>query len=131
MDQKGEHVNHRRAIVNGIKIHYVEAGKGPPVFLLHGFPEAWFAWRKQIPVLSKRYRVIVPDFRGYGDSEKPQSGYDKRTMARDVQALMNDLEIDRAAIIGHDRGQEWQPGLPKIIRMQLDASLFSITFRPA
>jgi haloacetate dehalogenase len=67
---------------NGIRQHYLEAGNGPPVVLLHGFPETSYAWRHQIPVLARRYRVIAPDLRGYGDTEKPASGYDKRTMAR-------------------------------------------------
>ncbi|MGA9138840.1 MAG: alpha/beta hydrolase, partial [Methanocella sp.] len=97
-------VTHQRAIVNGIKIHYVEAGHGSPVFLLHGFPETWFAWRKQIPVLSTNYRVIAPDLRGYGDTDKPQDGYDKRTMARDIYELMLSLGYTKIVLVGHDRG---------------------------
>ncbi|WP_026218209.1 alpha/beta fold hydrolase [Embleya scabrispora] len=61
--------------------HWVTAGQGPPVYLLHGFPETWYGWRKQIPVLAERFTVIAPDLRGYGDTEKPASGYDKRTIA--------------------------------------------------
>ncbi len=95
---------HHTAVANGIKQHWVEAGEGPPVVLLHGFPETWYAWRKQIPVLAQRHRVIVPDLRGYGETEKPASGYDKRTMAADIAALMDHLGIDRAPVIGHDRG---------------------------
>lgn len=97
-------IAHRRAVANGIKQHYVEAGEGPPVILLHGFPETWYAWRHQIPVLGQRYRLIVPDLRGYGATEKPAAGYDKRTMARDIRALMSTLGIERAPVIGHDRG---------------------------
>ena len=97
-------LQHHTAKANGIKQHWVEAGQGPPVVLLHGFPETWYAWRKQIPVLAERYRLIVPDLRGYGETEKPASGYDKRTMAADIRALMEHLGIPRAAIIGHDRG---------------------------
>jgi len=59
-------MRHHRAHVNGIELHYVVAGEGPPVVLLHGWPETWYAWRKQIPELSKKYRLIVPDLRGYG-----------------------------------------------------------------
>ncbi len=95
---------HHTVTANGIKQHWVEAGQGPPVMLLHGFPETWYAWRKQIPVLAEHYRLIVPDLRGYGETEKPASGYDKRTMAADIRALMEHLGIPRAAIIGHDRG---------------------------
>jgi haloacetate dehalogenase len=95
---------HHRVPANGIMQHYVEAGSGPPVVLLHGFPETWYAWRHQIPVLGQRYRLIVPDLRGYGATEKADSGYDKRTMAQDVLTLMRSLGIEKAAIIGHDRG---------------------------
>jgi pimeloyl-ACP methyl ester carboxylesterase len=92
----------RRA--NGIRQHYLEAGEGPPVVLLHGFPETSYAWRHQIPVLAKSYRVIAPDLRGYGETDKPSTGYDKRNMANDVRELMAGLGIEKAAIVGHDRG---------------------------
>jgi len=82
-----QRVTHHTARLNGITQHWVIAGDGPPVYLLHGFPETWFAWRKQIPVLAERYTVIAPDLRGYGGTEKPHSGYDKRTMANDLAAL--------------------------------------------
>jgi hypothetical protein len=61
-------LKHCRAFVNGINMHYVLAGASaaPPVVLIHGWPETWFAWRKQIPVLSQKFRLIVPDLRGYG-----------------------------------------------------------------
>ena len=95
---------HHSAEVNGIRMHYALAGEGPPVVLLHGFPETWFAWRKQIPVLAERYSLIVPDLRGYGDTAKPDGGYDKRTMATDIRELMRHLGHDRAALVGHDRG---------------------------
>jgi pimeloyl-ACP methyl ester carboxylesterase len=97
-------VTHHTARINGINQHWVSAGDGPPVYLLHGFPETWYAWRKQIPVLAERYTVIAPDLRGYGDTEKPACGYDKRTMANDLAALMDHLGHERAPIIGHDRG---------------------------
>ncbi|WPP01698.1 alpha/beta hydrolase [Pseudomonas sp. HR96] len=89
---------------NGIRQHVVEAGDGPPVILLHGFPETGYAWRFQIPVLAERYRVIVPDLRGYGETEKPATGYDKRNMALDIRELMRELDIPKVALVGHDRG---------------------------
>lgn len=89
---------------NGIRQHVAEAGEGPPVVLLHGFPETNFAWRFQIPVLAERYRVIAPDLRGYGETEKPATGYDKRNMALDLRELMRELEIEKIALVGHDRG---------------------------
>jgi pimeloyl-ACP methyl ester carboxylesterase len=104
MEMTEHPVTHRTAVVNGLKMHYVEAGEGPPVILLHGFPETWFAWRHQIPELARQFRVIAPDLCGYGETEKPNSGYDKKNMARDVLELMQHLGIKRAPIVGHDRG---------------------------
>ena len=97
-------VRHHTIRANGIRHHYAEAGEGAPVILLHGFPETGYAWRHQIPVLAKTYRVIAPDLRGYGETEKPASGYDKRTMANDVRELMRVLDLPRIALVGHDRG---------------------------
>jgi len=97
-------VRHHTIRANGIRHHYAEAGEGAPIILLHGFPETSYAWRHQIPVLAKTYRVIAPDLRGYGETEKPASGYDKRTMASDVRELMRVLDLPRIALVGHDRG---------------------------
>jgi pimeloyl-ACP methyl ester carboxylesterase len=97
-------IGHHRRMANGIKLHYVDAGSGPPVVLLHGFPETWHAWRRQIPVLGQHYRLIIPDLRGYGTSDKPATGYDKRTMSNDIRELLASLGIERVAVIGHDRG---------------------------
>ncbi|WP_306972403.1 alpha/beta fold hydrolase [Streptomyces canus] len=72
---------------------------------LHGFPETWYGWRKQIPALAERFTVIAPDLRGYGDTDKPVSDYDKRTMANDVViAPVDHLGHERIALVGHDRG---------------------------
>ena len=73
--------------VNGIRMHVAEAGEGAPVVLLHGYPETWQAWRKQWPDLARDYHVIMPDLRGYGDTDKPDVGYDKRTMAEDIRQV--------------------------------------------
>lgn len=97
-------VTHASARLNGIKMHWAEAGKGPPVVLLHGYPQTWYAWRHQIAFLSQHFHVVAPDLRGYGDSEKPASGYDKRTMAADIAALIDHLGFARIALVGHDRG---------------------------
>ena len=99
-----EELVHHTVTVNDLKMHYVEAGDGLPVILLHGFPETWYAWRHQLPELAKYYRVIAPDLRGYGATEKAAGGYDKRTMAKDIRELMRHLGIERAHILGHDRG---------------------------
>ncbi len=97
-------ITHGTVRANGIRQHYLEAGSGPPVVLLHGFPETSYAWRNQIPILAERYRVIAPDLRGYGETDKPASGYDKRTMALDLVELLNALGIGKVALVGHDRG---------------------------
>lgn len=92
------------AEINGIKIFWMEAGAGAPVYLLHGWPETSFAWRKQVPALSQHYKLIIPDLRGYGETAKPATGYDKRTMAADIRALMSHLGHEKIALVGHDRG---------------------------
>jgi haloacetate dehalogenase len=97
-------VRHHTIHANGIRHHYIDAGAGPVVVLLHGFPETSFGWRFQIPVLAKKYRVIAPDLRGYGESDKPASGYDKRNMANDLRGILRELDISRIALVGHDRG---------------------------
>jgi pimeloyl-ACP methyl ester carboxylesterase len=97
-------MEHRTARVNGIRLHYVTAGDGPPVVLLHGWPQTWYHWRKIIPTLARRYTVIAPDLRGYGDSDKPPTGYDKRTMASDIYELARRLGHPRIRLVGHDRG---------------------------
>jgi len=97
-------IQHHTLTANDIRQHYLEAGNGPPVVLLHGFPQTNFAWRFQIPALAEQYRVIAPDLRGYGETDKPATGYDKRTMARDLRELLRALGIDRIALVGHDRG---------------------------
>lgn len=110
--------------------HYVTAGQGQPLVLLHGWPQTWFAWRKLIPQLSGQYRVIAPDLRGLGDSSRPADGFDKKTVARDVATLLRDaLGIDRALVVGHDWGgpvafalAAWHPGLVERLVM-LDAAV--------
>ncbi|MYN29452.1 alpha/beta fold hydrolase [Duganella levis] len=97
-------IKHHTVQANGIRQHYLDAGKGAPVVLLHGFPETNFAWRFQIPELAKHYRVIAPDLRGYGETDKPAGGYDKRNMARDLVELLKVLDIPKIALVGHDRG---------------------------
>jgi pimeloyl-ACP methyl ester carboxylesterase len=97
-------ISHHTVEANCIRQHYLEAGDGPPVILLHGFPETSYAWRFQIPELARKYRVIAPDLRGYGETDKPATGYDKRTMANDLRELMQVLDIPKIALVGHDRG---------------------------
>ncbi|VWB49981.1 alpha/beta hydrolase [Burkholderia aenigmatica] len=90
--------------VNGLRIHTKVAGAGRAVVLLHGWPQTSYAWRKLMPLLAPHCRVIAPDLRGFGHSSKPAAGYDKKTVAGDIAALLHALQIDQACIVGHDMG---------------------------
>ena len=91
---------------DGVKIHYVTAGRGPLVVLIHGFPDFWYGWREQILPLSRRHRVIALDQRGYNLSDQPKGveNYDVATLAGDVAAVIRDAGGERATIVGHDWG---------------------------
>lgn len=97
-------LEHHAALANGVRIHYVRAGQGDPVVLLHGFPQTWYMWRKIIPALAERYTVIAPDLRGFGESSKPIDGYDKRTVAEDIYQLVRGLGFEKIFLVGHDLG---------------------------
>jgi pimeloyl-ACP methyl ester carboxylesterase len=92
----------------GLRLHFVQAGDGErTIVLLHGFPQTWWQWRAVIPALVMRgFRVVAPDYRGAGDSWRPAGGYDKQTMAGDIQRLLREhLGIeDRIVVVGHDIG---------------------------
>ena len=103
----GPPVAHRHADLMGLRLHYAEAGEGPLVVLLHGFPEFWFSWRFQIPALAAAgFRVVAPDMRGYNLSDKPKGieSYALEELARDVERLIRALGEERAVIVGHDWG---------------------------
>ena len=95
-------VTHRYEAVNGIRLHYAEAGEGEPVVLQHGWPQHWWMWRDFIGPLAERYRVICPDLRGHGWSDKPAHGYRKPELLDDVLALLDRLGIERVRWVGHD-----------------------------
>lgn len=97
---------HDYAVFPDVKLHYVAAGAGFPVVLLHGFPQTWREWRRIIPGLVEAgYSVVAPDLRGLGDSSRPASGYDKKTVAHDVWRLVHDvLGHRRFFLAGHDWG---------------------------
>jgi pimeloyl-ACP methyl ester carboxylesterase len=97
-------INSRFAEVNGLKMHYLVAGKGEPVILVHGYAQNSHMWRPLMKELGKTHLVIAPDLRGFGDTAKPEAGYDKKTMAQDVHALMQSLGVRKAGIAGHDIG---------------------------
>jgi pimeloyl-ACP methyl ester carboxylesterase len=96
---------HRDLSANGVRLHVAEAGEGPLVLLLHGFPEFWWTWRAQLPALAAAgFRAVAPDLRGYGASDKPPRGYDLPTLAADVAALVRALGEQDAVVVGHDWG---------------------------
>lgn len=98
---------HHFADANGVRLHYVVGGTGEPVVLLHGWAQTWYSWRRVMPLLvDAGYQVIVPDLRGMGDSERPQGGYDKKTVSADIVALMASLGHDRFNVVGHDIGAQ-------------------------
>jgi len=96
---------HAYARLSGVLMHYVTAGDGDPVVLLHGWPQTWHEWRRVIPLLATRHRVIAPDLRGLGDSSRPLDGYDSRTLGADVAELaIRHLGVERFHLVGHDWG---------------------------
>jgi pimeloyl-ACP methyl ester carboxylesterase len=97
-------VKERFVRANGLRFHLIEAGAGPLVLLLHGFPECWYSWRHQIPALASRFHVVAPDLRGYYLTDKPEAGYELETLAADVRALIAALGAERAHLVGHDWG---------------------------
>jgi pimeloyl-ACP methyl ester carboxylesterase len=96
---------HRDVSANGARFHVVDAGEGPAVVLLHGFPTFWWTWRRQITALADAgYRAIAMDLRGYGGSDHPPHGYDPRTLSADVAGVIRSLGEEHAVIVGHGWG---------------------------
>ncbi|KAH9689514.1 AB hydrolase-1 domain-containing protein [Citrus sinensis] len=102
-----EEIKHGMVGVNGIRMHIAEKGEGPVVLFLHGFPELWYTWRRQILALSSLgYRAIAPDLRGYGDTEAPSSisSYSCHHIVGDLVALINSLGVEQVFVVAHDWG---------------------------
>jgi pimeloyl-ACP methyl ester carboxylesterase len=100
-------VRHGFIEANGLRFHYAEAGSGPLVLLLHGFPEFWYGWRRQIPALAEAgFRVVAPDLRGYNTSDRPlePAQYALPVLVDDVIALIAALGESSASVVGHDWG---------------------------
>ncbi|KAM3101388.1 alpha/beta fold hydrolase [Phormidesmis sp. 146-12] len=97
---------HDRIFTNGIHLHYVTQGNGPLMLFLHGFPEFWYSWRKQIPEFSQDYKVVAPDLRGYNESDKPPelAAYAMSELVADVKGIIEGLGYDHCILIGHDWG---------------------------
>jgi pimeloyl-ACP methyl ester carboxylesterase len=98
-------VEHRFVQAGGLRVHVAEAGSGPPVVLLHGWPQHWWMWRALIPRLAEGHRVLAPDLRGHGWSDVPPGGYDKEQFATDLLATLDALGLDEPVVlVGHDWG---------------------------
>jgi pimeloyl-ACP methyl ester carboxylesterase len=97
-------VRHRYLDLPGLRMHVAEAGDGPPLLLLHGFPQHWWAWRKVIPALAEHHRVICPDLRGAGWTDAPPDGYTSEQLVADVVALVDALKLEKVDILAHDWG---------------------------
>lgn len=97
-------MKHGTALANGVRLYYRLSGSGPAIVLLHGWPQTGREWDRVVPALAKIGTVIVPDLRGSGLSDKPESGFDKVTLAKDIDALVSALGFERYAVVGHDIG---------------------------
>ena len=99
-----EHMRHRTVEAAGTRFHVAEMGSGPPVVLLHGWPQHWHAWRGVAPLLARDRHVICPDLRGFGWSDAPDGAYAKRTFAQDTVAILDALELESVDLVAHDWG---------------------------
>ncbi|MEQ8923963.1 MAG: alpha/beta hydrolase [Marinovum algicola] len=108
-DHAGNPVKHGRARVNGIRMHYVTAGRGEPLLLIHGTPKTNYYWHRLFPLLTEHFTVVAPDLRGFGYTDKPpvSEGYDSATNAQDLAELMTFLGHDTFHVHGEDRGAEF------------------------
>ncbi|MEV1203509.1 alpha/beta fold hydrolase [Microbispora rosea] len=118
---------HRTVHAGGVRFHVAEAGEGPLVLLLHGFPQFWWTWRHQLPALAEAgYRAVAVDLRGYGTSDKPPRGYDLPTLAVDAAGLVRALGETSAIVVGHDWGGllGWTMSVldPKVVRRLVPVS---------
>jgi len=95
---------HHTAVLDGVRVHYVTAGSGDPVYLLHGWPQTCHEWAKLFPLLADRYTLVAPDLRGMGHSGRPEGGYDCRTLGDDVHRLSSALGHDEIHVVAHDFG---------------------------
>jgi pimeloyl-ACP methyl ester carboxylesterase len=98
-------VTHRTVDVGGLAVHVAEGGRpdGPPLVLLHGWPQHWWCWHRVVPLLPD-YRLLMPDLRGHGWTEAPSGGYDKEQLATDLLATLDALGLDEVGLVGHDWG---------------------------
>lgn len=97
-------VTSRFVDVGSLRVHVAEAGSGPPLVLLHGWPQHWYCWHRVVPLLAPHFRLVMPDLRGHGWSDAPIGGYDKEQLATDLLGLLDALELPQVGLVGHDWG---------------------------
>jgi pimeloyl-ACP methyl ester carboxylesterase len=129
-----DRIAHHMIEANGIRLHLAEMGEGPAVVLCHGWPETWYSWRHQLPALADAgFRVIAPDMRGYGRSDRPEpiEAYTQLHIVGDMVGLLDALSIEQAAIVGHDWGAPvaWNSALMRPDRFHAVAGL-SVPYSP-
>jgi pimeloyl-ACP methyl ester carboxylesterase len=97
-------VTHRDVSARGLRFHVAEAGAGDPVVLVHGWPQHWWTWRHVVPLLAPHARLVMIDLRGFGWTDAPPGAYGKQTLADDVLAVLDALDLERVCLMGHDWG---------------------------
>jgi pimeloyl-ACP methyl ester carboxylesterase len=125
LNNQSDKIESRTAAVDGVKLHYLTAGGGPAVLLLHGYTQTSHMWRPIIPELAQRFTIIAPDLPGIGDSEIPPDGLDMKSAAIRIHALVKSLGIQKARVVGHDIGlmvayayaTQFQPETEKLVIM--------------
>jgi pimeloyl-ACP methyl ester carboxylesterase len=124
-------VTHEHVEIPGVRVHVALAGAAgaPPVVLLHGWPQHWWAWRHVIPALAETHRVVAPDLRGFGWSSAPESGYEKEQLAGDLLALLDAMGLDRVGFVGHDWGA-WTGFLAALQAPERFAALLALSMPP-
>lgn len=129
--RRPEEFSHHEASLAGIRLHYVREGSGPPILLVHGWPGFWWEWHMNIGPLAESFDVIVPDMRGYGDSEKPPLDkielYHLDLVVEDMIHLLDDLGIEKAYVVGHDYSALV---MHKLIRKHPDRVIKAAIFDP-
>jgi pimeloyl-ACP methyl ester carboxylesterase len=115
-------LQHEYADINGIRMHYVEAGRGETVLFLHGFPEFWYSWRHQLAALAPHYHVVAPDLRGYNETEN-RGPYDTDTLQADVLALIRHLGEEQVHLVAHD----WGGAIAWLLAMEHPNAIRSLT----
>jgi pimeloyl-ACP methyl ester carboxylesterase len=122
----GAEWNHRFVDANGIRIHYVRHGGGAPLVLLHGWPEFWYVWSKNIPALAEEFDVVAPDLRGFGDTDKPGDppGELLCNLVEDLRALADSLGFEQFGIVSHDVGAYVAQGFAREYQERLNGLFF-------